>query len=107
MTLTATPAYEGWAIVELMGHRRLAGKVSEATQFGVAMLRLDVPTREGGWCSQFYGGSSIYCLTPTTEEIARATALRTQPEPLHRWELPAPAQVADDDGYRKDDDTDT
>lgn len=37
-----TEAYEGWAILELMGHRRLGGQVSEVTQYGAAMLRLDV-----------------------------------------------------------------
>lgn len=87
--------YEGWAIVELMGHRRLAGLVSQAEQFGVAMLRVDVPGENGEVsATQFYGGSSIYCLTPTTEEIARAVALRNRPEPVARWELPAPKAEA-------------
>lgn len=35
------PAFEGWAIVELMGHRRLAGFVREVSMFGASMLRLD------------------------------------------------------------------
>jgi hypothetical protein len=41
----ANPAlgYEGWAIVELMGHRQRAGYVKEAEMFGAKMLRLDIP----------------------------------------------------------------
>jgi hypothetical protein len=38
--------YEGWAIVELMGHRRLAGWVQEVELAGAPMLRLDVPEHE-------------------------------------------------------------
>ena len=110
-------SYEGWAILELMGHRRLGGLVSQVEQYGVPMLRIDVPKPGECKCppyicsfgdehpgpesdcprhgkdtteaTQFYGGSSIYCLTPTTEEMARAVALRNQPAPVQRWELPA------------------
>jgi hypothetical protein len=41
--------------------------------------------------TQFYGGSSIYCLTPTTEEVARGVATRARPTPVHAWELPRAA----------------
>ena len=36
-------AFEGWAILELMGHRRLAGYLREQTVSGASFLRLDVP----------------------------------------------------------------
>jgi rubrerythrin len=81
-------AYEGWAIVELMGHRRLAGQVSQAEQYGAVFLRLDVPGPDGNVATQFYGGGAVYCLTPCSEEAARAVALREQPAPVHAWELP-------------------
>ena len=120
-----------------MGHRRIAGRVSQAEQYGTAMLRIDVPELatpctgiSSGWCpnhgdckcpneldkndpncplhskssnhgeinerfqTQFYGGPSIYCLTPTTEEIARAIAVRSRPSPVHAWELPKLATAA-------------
>jgi len=35
--------YEGWAILELMGHRRLAGYVRETELAGAGVIRLDVP----------------------------------------------------------------
>ena len=87
--MSESKGYEGWAILELMGHRRLAGKISEAVIGGAAMTRIDVP-RGDGFSTQFYGASALYCVTPTTEEIARRLAESTQPQPVHRWELPAP-----------------
>jgi len=78
-----------WAIVELMGHRKLAGHVAEVSVAGAGMLRLDVPGDDGRTlATQFYSPSAVYCITPTTEEIARALAKRYQPSPAERWELP-------------------
>jgi hypothetical protein len=94
-----TDKFEGWAILELMGHRRLAGYVREQEIAGAGMLRIDVPGEVGDGigplstiATQFYSPAALYCLTPTTEEVARAVAKRSQPEPVHRWELP-PARV--------------
>lgn len=82
--------YEGWAIVELLGHRRLGGRVCQAEQYGVAMLRVDVPGDDGEIvATQFCGGSSIYALTPCSEDAAKAVAKSNRPEPVTRWELPA------------------
>ena len=82
-------AFEGWAILELMGHRRLAGYVTEQEIAGAGMLRIDVPG-EGDevHATQFYSPSSLYCLTPVAEEVARGLAARTKPAPVRRWELP-------------------
>lgn len=82
--------FEQWCIVELMGHVRIAGRVSEQALFGVALGRIDIPTRAGGFTTQYFGGASVYRMTPTTEEIARQVGLHNEPEPVHRWELPAP-----------------
>lgn len=81
----------GWSIVELMGHRRLAGRVREECLFGTVFLRLEVPSPqdEETFVTQFYGGSSVYAITPTTEAIARAVSRASQPAPVQRWELPA------------------
>ncbi|MGO1079929.1 hypothetical protein [Inquilinus sp. CA228] len=78
----AQPAVSGWAIVELMGRRIVAGRVSEQVVAGAALLRVDIPG-PGDDCvaTQFYGGASIYCLTPCDEAVARKQ-LRD------RWELP-------------------
>lgn len=73
-----------WAIVEVFGHRRHAGKAREEERFGSKMLRIDVPTliidpiEEGKpmswsvdkWTTFYYGGASIFSFTPTDEVSA-------------------------------------
>lgn len=63
--------FEGWAIVEVMGHRRLAGYVTEEIRFGVPMLRVDVPRSEPGTepVTQFYPGTALFSVTPCTAEV--------------------------------------
>lgn len=88
-TITNETAYEGWAIVELMGHRVIAGQVSEASQYGTAMLRVDVPGKEDGSAcvTQFYGGSAIYSMTPCDKATACEVLKR-------RYDLPDPVRLA-------------
>ena len=79
----------GWVILELMGHRRLAGTMTEVELAGGKFLRLDSPGPDGVYATQFYAPAAVYCITPTTEEIARNVAASSQPAPVQRWELPA------------------
>ena len=98
----ATPEFEGWAIVELMGHRKLAGRIREVTIAGGAFIRLDVPSDSP--VTQYYGPSAIYCITPTTEELATRIAAASRPTPVHQHELPAPkaeAKTCSDCGARE------
>ncbi len=85
--------FQEWAIVELMGHVRMAGRVTEVEMFGAKLGRVDIPNSEG-FSTQIFNGSSLYRLTPTTEEIARAVAKSNQPEPVYRWELREVKQLA-------------
>ena len=60
-----------WAILELMGHRRLAGFVSDVEIAGTTFFRLDVHTEHEPITTQFYSPAAVYCITPATEAIAR------------------------------------
>lgn len=95
-------AFESWAIVELMGHRKLAGFVSEVSMFGVVLLKIDVPCDPP--VTQYYGGASIFSLTPTTEELARAAAQASRPTPISRYELPRSSRRTDDESDYEDED---
>ena len=91
--------FESWAVVDLLGHKRLAGKVSEENRFGTVVGRIDIPKPDGGFTTVYFSGASIYQMTPCTEEVARAAAKGSQPEPVHAWEmpkLPSPANVSRD-----------
>ena len=103
---TEAPAFSEWCILELMGHRRLAGLVTEQQIAGHGFLRLDVPGEGDAWsASQWYSPTSVYCITPTTEEIARKLAAGNRPRPAARWEL-EPVKPQPDDGEDEDEDED-
>ncbi|OHV46633.1 acetyltransferase [Parafrankia soli] len=104
-TSTNAEAFDEWAIVELMGHVRRAGRVREQDIAGVGFLRLDIPTGPDSTITQLISPKAIYAITPTTEDLARKAAGRWIPEPVQRWELqprpaaPAPSRsVFDDEG---------
>jgi hypothetical protein len=64
-----------WAIVELMGHKTVAGQIREEAIYGASLLRVDVPATEGMPAfTQYLGAQSIYCISLVSEEIARQTA---------------------------------
>lgn len=86
--MTDEETFEGWAILELMGHRRLGGFLREQTIAGAPFLRLDFETREGGPATQFYSGAAVYCITPTDEATAKAVAGASYYQPVERWQLP-------------------
>ncbi|MHB1870839.1 MAG: acetyltransferase [Steroidobacteraceae bacterium] len=101
---------EGWAILELFGHRKLAGDVTVVQIGGTAFFRIDVPAAGTHPTTQFYSPAAVYALTPTTEEIARGYAERVQPRPVERWELPrlagataAPDNEEDNQPFNDDD----
>jgi hypothetical protein len=85
-------AYEGWAILELMGHRRLGGYIRQVEMYGAALCRIDIPGDEGTGgaplATQFYSASAIYCVTPTDRATAMRVAAAFRPEPVSEWQLP-------------------
>lgn len=90
-TADTTPA-ASWAVVELMGHRKLAGLVSEEIRFGAPMCRIDVPANgEIAAFTQYYGGQAIYAMTPVSEQVARGVATRLQARPVSVWDIAAVA----------------
>lgn len=81
--------FDGWAIVELFGHAKIAGLCSEQPLAGTNMLRVDVPTLDGRPAfTRFFGGGSIYAITPTDERTALIALSHIQPRPVDRWVVP-------------------
>ena len=88
-TIDDTPA-ASWAIVELMGHRKLAGLVSEEIRFGAPMCRIDVPAiGEVAAFTQYYGGQAIFSMTPVSEQVARGVAAKLQARAVSVYDLKA------------------
>ena len=87
-----------WCIVELLGHRRLAGHVREVQLAGAGFLRLDIPaTANHSEQTQLINPTSVYALHPVDESTARAVAQGIRSEPVHRWELPSAGPDPDGD----------
>ncbi len=110
MTDTNDAPAEVWAVVELMGHVKLAGRLTEEEKFGVKMGRLDIPA-EGGFVTQLFGGASVYRITIVTEAVARQVNRSTSPAPVSPWDFPKQLTHANDEprtghveGYPDDDD---
>lgn len=97
---------KSFAVVEMMGHRKIVGQVKES-DIGVGqLLRVDVFNKEGKFDrTEYIGANSIYCLTIVSEEAAKAAAARNAPEPAWAWNLPQPKQLGEPvaDDYEEDD----
>lgn len=92
MTTETKTTFEGYAIVELMGHNVIAGFVSEQTIAGAALLRIDVPQidEEHPGFTKFFAPSALYGITPTTEEVARHAAAKLRVRPISPYVVPVP-----------------
>lgn len=76
-----------WCIVELFGHQKFAGHLTQA-DWPPGFGRLEIPATDGhGPATQLINPASIYRLTPTTEDIALRVAASCRPKPVSRWEL--------------------
>jgi len=72
-----------WAIVEIMGRKVVAGYITQAVQFGLPMLRIDVPaTSIWPAFTQDYGAQAIYAITYVSEEVAKLTAEANKVNPV-------------------------
>lgn len=84
---------EAWVIVELFGHQRIAGKLTEQQIGGGNMIRIDVPeTKSQPGFTRFLGNAAIYAINPVSEQIARAAAENLNAAPVRAYDIPELAQ---------------
>lgn len=69
---------KSWALVELFGHQRIVGFLSQQTFGSGVLFRVDVPdlTKDGAVQRQgftrYFGLSAIYSITPVDEATVRS-----------------------------------
>lgn len=89
--------FDAWAIVELFGHQRMAGRITEASIGGCQFIRVDVPpVAENPAYTRLLGQGAIYAINIVDEDVARAAAASYRSVPVSSYEIPAlrQAQIA-------------
>ena len=85
------PDFTEWVILEIMGHKKVAGLLSEAIIAGSPFLRIDIPGDDNEFrATQYYRPDAVYCISPVEEEVARRLGRRLVEidPPVRRYELP-------------------
>lgn len=83
MTETVETQKGQWSVVELFGHKMIAGLAMKDESFGGPMLRVDIPAVDGVPAfTEFYNLTAIYGLHPVSEQVARATAEQVRHTPI-------------------------
>jgi hypothetical protein len=76
------------ALVELMGHQRIAGLVTEEVVAGHGFLRIDVPeTSSNPAFTRLVSPNSVYAINPITEEVAKQYAESLSVKPINTWDI--------------------
>lgn len=79
-------SFDQWAIVEIMGHQRYAGRVTEQVIGGTSFVRVDVPGGEERQpFTKLFGSSAIYAITLVDEETARGVSDSQRQQPMDEW----------------------
>lgn len=82
-----TQTEELWGILELFGHQRIAGKISEYN-LGGTFVRVDVPAvNDRPAFTKLFGHSAVYAVSFTDKEIALAAAEKMQLTPVSKYDV--------------------
>ena len=80
---------ELWAVIELFGHQRIAGRVSEHN-LGGTFVRVDVPAVDGRPAfTKLFGQNAIYGITFVDRDVALAAAERLAIRPVTPYDVGA------------------
>jgi hypothetical protein len=55
---------------------------------------VETKTPDGQALVETYNASSLYCLTPVTEDVVSTVARNINPAPISAWDLPTKARLA-------------
>ena len=80
--------FESWAILELMGHQKMAGLVSETNIAGKGFLRIDVYDEKGESVlfTRMVSPDSVYAINPVEREIALTIGAQSH-RPVQSYEV--------------------
>lgn len=87
-----------YAVVEVFGHRKHAGRVYEVERFGTKLCRVDIPKDgkfENGFTTHYYGGASIFSMSPC--DLATVEKANRPYEPAGRLTYSALDDIEEED----------
>lgn len=98
--------FHQYAIVEVFGHQRFAGLVTEQNVAGHGYVRIDVPAVGAQSAfTKLLAHSSIFSITPVTEDVAKRAAQNFRAAPVNVFDLqPRETQRQIEDWGGDDDD---
>ncbi|WP_225031773.1 hypothetical protein [Paraburkholderia sp. XV] len=92
--MTTSEKFDQWAIIELFGHQRIAGRVTEQTIGGCSFVRVDVPAFEAVGSiaatqafTKLFGQGAIYAVNFVDEDAARLVGSQIRVQPIDEWSV--------------------
>ena len=80
--------FEIFAIVELFGHSKMSGTVTEQTIGSASFIRIDVPeTKTQPKFTRLVNPSAIYAINPVTEDVMLVMAEGISSKPIDSWDI--------------------
>jgi hypothetical protein len=100
-----TTDLKAWALVEIFGHTRIVGFLSQQAFGSGVLFRVDVPDltssgkviREG--FTRYFGLSAIYSITPISEEMVRQLLPSIDGTPGEARALTSRSYARDEESY--------
>lgn len=86
--MSAENEFELNAMIELFGHQRIAGLVTEHNIGGASFVRVDVPeTDKQPKFTRFFNPSAIYAINPVSKETMEIMVNQIQSKPISAWDV--------------------
>lgn len=87
--------FDTWALLELFGHARICGRVTDAEIGGGSFIRVDVPDANGETLfTRYYGPKAIYSISPVSRQTAIGVAQKIDAKPVRPFDLIADIQAS-------------
>jgi hypothetical protein len=82
--------FDQFALVELMGRQRIAGRVTETVIAGTGFLEVHVPeTTHSPKFTRFISPSALYAINPIDEATCQVYAENLKIKPIDSWDISA------------------